>query len=120
MSDLPEQPLTPQEIEERKRFMYEKMSPRRRKFVDRIGYDKWDPFAAPFDPIDIRTDTSGHTAHQLTQLFIRDMGSQVNQEFIDAVSEFNVMLCMNFEKVRPIYEYCLWYSRFLEKQGIKL
>lgn len=107
------------ELEERKSYMYSKMSPRRRKFVDRMGYDKWDPFAAPFDPIDIRMDKSGMTSDHLTQLFITESGKSKNQEYIDAVSEFNVMLVMNFEKVRPVYEYCLWYAEHLKKKGIK-
>jgi len=106
------------DIEDRKRYMYEKMSKRRRKFVDRVGYENWDPFAAPFDPIDIRQDMSGFTSDQLTQLFVRDSGKHTNQEYIDAVNEFNVMLVMNFEKVRPVFEYCLWYSEHLKKRGI--
>jgi len=111
--------LSPEEIAARKQYMYEKMSPRRRKFVDRMGYENWDPFAAPFDPIDIRTDRSGMTSHQLTQRFIDESGKSSNQEFIDAVNEFNVMLVMNFEKVRPVFEYCLWYAEHLRKRGIK-
>ena len=107
-----------EEIAERKRYMYEKMSKRRRKFVDRMGYENWDPFAAPFDPIDIRTDRSGFTSDQLTQLFVRHSGKSTNDEYIDAVSEFNVMLVMNFEKVRPVFEYCLWYAEHLKKRGI--
>ncbi|QJB58300.1 hypothetical protein [Pseudodesulfovibrio sp. zrk46] len=111
--------LSLNEIEERKKYMYEKMSKRRRKFVDRVGYENWDPFAAPFDPIDLRQDRSGYTSDQLTQLFIRETGNAQNQEFIDAVNEFNVMLVMNFEKVRPVFEYCLWYNEHLKKHGIK-
>lgn len=110
--------LSDDQIAERKKYMYEKMSKRRRKFVDRMGYENWDPFAAPFDPIDIRKDVSGLTSDQLSQLFIRDSGRHANQEYIDAVNEFNVMLVMNFEKVRPVFEYCLWYAEHLKKRGI--
>lgn len=110
--------LSDDEIESRKRYMYEKMSKRRRKFVDRMGYDKWDPFAAPFDPIDLRQDMSGFTSDQLTQMFVKESGKSANQEYIDAVNEFNVMLVMNFEKVRPVFEYCLWYAEHLKKRGI--
>ena len=110
--------LSIDEIEARKQYMYEKMSKRRRKFVDRMGYENWDPFAAPFDPIDIRRDMSGFTSDQLTQMFVKETGRHANQEYIDAVNEFNVMLVMNFEKVRPLFEYCLWYSEHLKKRGI--
>jgi hypothetical protein len=110
--------LSPEEMEERKRYMYEKMSKRRRKFVDRVGYENWEPFAAPFDPIDLRQEASGHTSDQLTHMFVRETGKSENQEYIDAVNEFNVMLVMNFEKVRPVFEYCLWYAEHLKKRGI--
>jgi len=111
--------LSAEDLEARKLYMYEKMSKRRRKFVDRVGYENWNPFAAPFDPIDIRTDKTGYTSDHLTQLYIRESGKDTNQEYADAVSEFNVMLVMNFEKVRPVYEYCLWYAEHLKKHGIK-
>ena len=90
--------FSPEEMEQRKQYMYEKMSKRRRKFVDRLGYENWDPF---------------------TQLFVRKTGNNTNQEYLDAVSEFNVMLVMNFEKVRPVFEYCLWYAEHLKKHGVK-
>lgn len=111
--------LSAEEIEQRKQYMYEKMSKRRRKFVDRMGYENWDPFAAPFDPIDLRCDPTGYTSDQLTHMFVKATGRSDNQEFIDAVNEFNVMLVMNFEKVRPVYEYCLWYAEHAKKHGIK-
>ncbi|MCJ2166225.1 MULTISPECIES: hypothetical protein [unclassified Pseudodesulfovibrio] len=107
------------EVESRKQYMYDKMSPRRRKFVDRMGYENWDPFQAPFDPIDIRQDKTGFTSSQLSQLFIRDSGRHANQEFIDQVNEFNVMMVMNFEKVRPVYEFCLWYAEHCKKHGVE-
>ena len=44
---------------------YERMNPRRRKFIDRIGYDEWDPFQKPNDPMDIRVDPSKRTTQQL-------------------------------------------------------
>jgi len=111
--------MSDQDIEARKKFMYEKMSKRRRKFVDRIGYENWDPFAAPFDPIDIRQDKTGYTSADLSRLFIRDSGKHSNQEYIDQVNEFNVMMVMNFEKVRPIYDFCLWYAEHCKKHGIE-
>ncbi|WP_338667529.1 hypothetical protein [Pseudodesulfovibrio methanolicus] len=107
------------EVEARKRFMYEKMSPRRRKFVDRMGYENWDPFQAPFDPIDIRVEKTGLTQTQLTQLFIRESGKHMNQEYIDQINEFNVMLVMNFEKIRPVYDFCLWYAEHCKKHGVQ-
>lgn len=53
--DSTKQELT-EEQEQLKREIYERMNPRRRKFIDRIGYDEWDPFQKPNDPMDIRVD----------------------------------------------------------------
>lgn len=40
------------------------MNPRRRKFVDRIGYDNWDPFQKPNDPLDVRLDVTKRTTQR--------------------------------------------------------
>ena len=54
-----------EEQEQLKREIYERMNPRRRKFVDRIGYDNWDPFQKPNDPLDVRLDVTKRTTQQL-------------------------------------------------------
>ena len=59
------------EEEKLKRDLYEKIPPRRRKFIDRIGYENWDPFPEPNEPMEIRTDVTKRTAQQLMQDFIR-------------------------------------------------
>ena len=60
------------EQEKLKREIYEKMNPRRRKFVDRIGYENWDPFQKPNDPLDLRMDVSKRTTQQLVNEFLRE------------------------------------------------
>ena len=66
---------TPQELNEEqeasKREMYERMSPRGRRFVDRIGYENWDPFQKPNDPLDIRQDATKRTTQQLVREFFQ-------------------------------------------------
>ena len=59
------------EEEKLKRDLYEKIPARRRKFIDRIGYENWDPFPEPNEPIEIRKDVTQRTAQQLMQEFIR-------------------------------------------------
>ena len=55
------------EEEKLKRELFEKINPRRRKFIERIGYENWDPFPEPNEPNDIRTDISKRTVQQLIQ-----------------------------------------------------
>jgi len=111
---------TPAEVEEQKRLMYEKMSPRRRKFVDRIGYDNWDPYQAPFDPIDIRVDPTGHTTHELLHKYFKTLPAIPAADYMQTLTEFMVLLVMNIEKVRPILEFSDWYNTQLKARGIVL
>ena len=73
--DSTKQELT-EEQEQLKREIYERMNPRRRKFIDRIGYDEWDPFQKPNDPMDIRVDPSKRTTQQLFRGFMHSLGEQ--------------------------------------------
>jgi hypothetical protein len=41
--------LTPEE-EKQKRLIFESMSPRRRRMIEKRGYDNWDPFMMPKEP----------------------------------------------------------------------
>ena len=64
------QELTPEQ-EASKRKMYEKLKPRGRKYVDRIGYENWDPFMKPNDPLDIRQDVTKRTTQELVREFLQ-------------------------------------------------
>lgn len=109
--------LTPEQIEEQKKLMYDGLSPRRRKFVDRIGYENWDPFQLPHDPIDIRQDPTGHTAQDLYSMFIRSLPKKPGPDYTSTIAEFAVVMVQNTERMRPIYDFCLWYATLLEKHG---
>ncbi len=108
---------SPEQVEAWKQDMYERLSKRQRKWVDRLGYDNWDPFQKPFDPIDIRTDATGLTAQQLAQKFLSSIEGEIPPHYKGAVTQFCVDLVTNFERVRPLYEFCNFYSRMLEKSG---
>jgi hypothetical protein len=60
-----------EEHEVQKKAIYDTMSPRRRKFVDRIGYDRWNPFAEPKEPIEWRTDGTRRTTQQLVREYLQ-------------------------------------------------
>ena len=69
-------PSFSREEEERKRILYESMSPRRRRYVDRIGYAAWDPFAEPKEPMDMRTDVTERTVQELVREFLRSVAQE--------------------------------------------
>jgi hypothetical protein len=61
-----------EEQEKQKRAIYESLSPRRKKFIDRIGYEKWDPFQEPKDPRKVKTDATNRTTKQLVRDFLSE------------------------------------------------
>ncbi len=106
------------EQEEQKRYMYEQMKPRRRKFIDRIGYDAWDPFEEPNDPIDIRMGPAKMTAQQLVAEFMKAKRTmEVGAAYREGVEAMALGATTHDEKVQAMYDFSLWYSRLLKKQG---
>ena len=56
----------------RKKAIFESMSPRRQKHIEKKGYEKWDPFEMPKDPIDIRKDKTKRTSQMLVREFLKE------------------------------------------------
>ncbi len=106
--------FTPEE-EEQKRFMYGKMSPRRKRFIERLGYDKWDPFQMPNDPMDIRRDPTKRTTQELVRDFLqtRDRATLGN-DYSRGVLECAMGIIKKDDKFRGIYEFCLWYQKQID------
>ena len=114
-----------EEQEKLKRDLYEKISPRRRKFIDRIGYDNWDPFPEPNEPNDMRTDISKRTVQQLIQEFTRAkrMETQLtgeaapSEEFMKGVMQAAAGIVNKQDKFLGTYEFAAWYHKLLKKEG---
>ena len=103
---------------ELKRVIYERLSPRRKKFIERIGYDKWDPFQEPKDPIEWRTDVTQRTGQQLARKYLQDCGDeQRNSAYTRGVMEVCHGLINNDDRFRGMFEFCLWYQELLRKEG---
>lgn len=109
----------PQELtaeqEELKRNIYAQMSPRRRKFVDRIGYENWDPFQAPKEPLDMRRERTGRTLQELVRDFMRDNEGTHDDAWEKGASECALGIFRKDERYRGIFAFCLWYQRQLKK-----
>ena len=107
------------EEEKLKRDLYEKIPPRRRKFIDRIGYDKWDPFPEPNDPVEIRTDITKRTAQQLMKDFMRakKCESDPSEAFIQGAMEAAIGVVNKQDKFLGAYEFAAWYHELLKKEG---
>lgn len=106
------------EQEQQKRAIYESLSPRRKRFIDRIGYDKWDPFQEPNDPRKEKTDVTKRTSGQLFKEFISEMNAgEKSNAFKQGVLEMCKGLVNRDDKVKGMYFFAVWYHRLLEKEG---
>lgn len=110
--------LTPEQ-EEMKRVMYDGLSPRRRKFIDRVGFEFWDPFPEPNDPIDIRTDSGGKTIQDLVRTFLRARATQakVGAHYSRGAHELAMGIVNRDERYRGMYDFIVWYEDLLREQG---
>jgi len=114
------QALTPEQ-EALKREIYEKMNPRRRKFIDRIGYDNWDPFQKPNDPIEMRQDVTKRTTQQLFREFMHSLrGAPVSNEYSQGALEAALGIVNRDEKTLGRYAFCSWYNELLRREGYLL
>lgn len=119
-SDLLHQPedrtFSSQE-DEQKRLFYDRLSPRRRRFVDRIGFDNWDPFEAPKEPMDIRTDITRRTVQELVRDFLKSVSRDMQGgEYARGATECAMGLVARQEKYQGVLDFCVWYHELLQKE----
>jgi hypothetical protein len=106
--------------QELKRAIYERMSPRRRRFVDKIGFEAWDPFSAPNDPIDIRTDaTRKFTAHDLVKAFMRSVPHKAGKEaYSQGAFDLANGIIAGTDRYLGMLDFARFYLDFLREQGL--
>ena len=110
-----------EEQEALKREIYEKMNPRRRKFIDRIGYANWDPFQKPNDPLELRQDVTKRTTQQLIREFMHSLrGAPVSNEYSQGALEAALGIVNRDEKTLGRYAFCVWYNELLRREGFLL
>lgn len=104
------------ETELRKKAIYDQLSPRRRKYIEKIGYDKWDPFMEPKDPIDIRRDGTQRTTQQLVREFLQNCGQkEYSNAYGRGVLEIALGIVNKDDRFIGMYEFASWYHEQLKK-----
>lgn len=110
--------FTPEE-EEQKRYFYKRMSPRRRRFVDRIGFENWDPFEGPKEPMDLRTDITQRTVQELVRDFMKSAVGRVHGgEYARGAMDCAVGIVSGQEKYQGVLDFCVWYHALLQKEKL--
>jgi len=105
--------------EEKKKAVFEAMSPRRQKFIrDKVGYEKWNPFEKPKDPIDIRRDKSRRTSQMLVREFLQSRPMEgYSNSYGRGVLEMAIGIINDDDRFIGMYEFALWHKKLLEVEG---
>lgn len=107
-----------QESELRKKAIFESMSPRRQKHITKKGYDKWDPFEVPKDPIDIRRDKTNRTTQQLVREYLQICPQDnYGNAYAGGVLEMALGIVNNDDRYIGMFEFAAWYQEQLKKVG---
>ena len=110
--------ISPEEEEKRKRAIFESMSPRRQKHILKKGYEKWDPFMEPKDPIDIRKDKTKRTTQQLVREFLQTRSSEdYSNAYGGGVFEICLGIINDDDKYKGMFEFAIWYQELLKREG---
>ena len=104
------------EEEMRKKAIFDAMSAKSRKRILDKGYEKWDPFLMPKDPIDIRMDQCRETALSMMRRFLQTCPQK---EYSNAYGQGAWEVCMGImggdDRCRGIYDFSCWYRDLLKK-----
>lgn len=103
--------------EARKRAIFNSMSERRQTQIQKRGYEKWDPFEEPKDPIDIRRDPTKRTTQQLVREFLQDCGHEkYSNAYGRGVLEMALGIINDDDRFIGMYEFASWYRDQLESK----
>ncbi len=110
--------ISHKEEEKRKRAIFESMSPRRQKHILKKGYEKWNPFLEPKDPIDIRKDKTKRTTQQLVREFLQTKSSEdYSNAYGGGVFEMCLGIVNDDDKYKGMLEFSIWYQELLKREG---
>lgn len=109
-----------EQTEERKKAVFESMSSKRQQHILKKGYEKWDPFQDPKDPIDIRRDQTRRTTQSLVREFLqsRPLEGYSNQYGRGAL-DIALGIINDDERYKGMYDFSCWYYELLKKEGVE-
>jgi hypothetical protein len=108
---------SPEEAQ-KKKAIFDAMSHRRQQHILKKGYDKWNPFQEPKDPIDIRRDKSKRTTQMLVREFLQTRDSEsYSPAYGRGVLEICLGIVNDDERFIGMYEFSCWYRDLLKEEG---
>lgn len=110
--------FTSDDVEARKKAIFDSMSSRGQKAILKRGYEKWDPFQEPKDPIDIRRDKTKRTTQMLVREFLQSRESrEYSNAFSRGVLEMALGIINDEERFIGMYEFAIWHQALLKTEG---
>ena len=111
--------FTRDEIKERKKAIFDSMGKRGQRQIMKKGYDRWDPFEEPKEPIEIRKDKTQRTTQDLIREFLSDVDCDDERSNVYAQGAFEMCLGIinNEERILGMFEFSRWYADLLKKEG---
>ena len=110
--------FTPEEIEERKKLIFDAMGKRGQQQILKKGYDAWDPFQEPKDPIEIRKDKTKRTSQELIREFLSGIDhDDYSNTFAQGAFEMCLGIINNEEKIKGMFAFARWYEALLKEEG---
>ena len=115
------------EQERRKRLIFESMSPRMRRRIEKRGYDEWDPFLKPKEPPFVRTEREPGLPENplelyhayLSHLLLTGEGEEISETYRQGVMEACQIIRTMEERVRAFHDFYVWYRKAGEEKGGK-
>ncbi len=103
--------------EQRKKMIFDAMSPRRQKHILKKGYDKWDPFMEPKDPVDMRMDRTKRTSQTLIRDFWQSLENKDahGNDYRRGAFEICLGIINEDEKFLGMLDFACWYKEELKK-----
>jgi len=106
------------EEKQRKKAIFETMSPRRQRHILKRGYDRWNPFQEPKDPIDIRKDKSKRTTQMLVREFLQMKDAEsYSPAYGRGVLEIALGIVNEEDQFIGMYEFSCWYRDMMVREG---
>ncbi len=107
-----------EEIDRRKRAIFDAMGARGQRQILKRGYEKWDPFMEPKEPIDIRRDRTKRTTQMLVRVFLQ---TRPQTDYSNAYGQGVLEICHGIinddDRYTGMYEFSVWYRDLLVREG---
>lgn len=108
--------MNDEEIQIRKKAIFDTMSRKGQERILRMGYDNWDPFMEPKDPRERIFGTTAQKAIELLREFyatrnLADESVAQQKELFDLCRG----LLQDERRAKIVFDFCLW---FREKTGL--